>query len=163
MKSQQRAIGTITIALIVGVVIVGALGVVWFTSQPYTYGGSTTVHNSNTTTMSSATNTTCLEEKSNGFALRAVQDNSAGQMNGVEVKASPTTLCNGVETVTAILLQAATNSSGLVQFGGFYGSYYKVTVTYSGQTYSYTAPMKTNETTFLTIHLPSGSFETNYQ
>ena len=84
-------------------------------------------------------------------------------MNGVDVKASPATLCSGVETVTALLLQATTNSSGLVHFDGFYGGYYKVTVTHSGQSYSYTAPMKTNETTFLTIHLPSGDFETNYQ
>jgi len=38
-----------------------------------------------------------------------------------------------------------------------------VTVTYSGQTYNYAAPMKTNRTTFATIHLPSGSFETNYK
>ena len=116
-----------------------------------------------TTTMSSATSTTCQQEKSNGFYLRAVHDESGTPLEGVEVKASPTTLCNGVETIIAILLQAATNSSGLVQFGGFFGSYYKVTVTYSGQTYDYTAPMKTNETTFVTIHLPSGSYETNYQ
>jgi len=105
---------------------------------------------------------TCHQEKSNGFYLWAILGNGAG-IEGVEVKASPATLCNAVETVTQILLQAATNSSGLVHFGGFYGSYYKVTVTYSGQTYNYTAPMKTNETTFLTVHLPSGIFETNYQ
>jgi hypothetical protein len=105
----------------------------------------------------------CHQEKSNGVYIRAIQDGSEARIQGGEVKASPTTLCNGVETVTAILLQATTNSSGLVHFEGFYGSYYKLTVAYSGETYNYTAPMKTNETTFLTIHLPSGIFETSYQ
>ncbi len=83
-------------------------------------------------------------------------------MEGVEVKASPATLCNGVETATQILLQAATNSSGIVHFEGFYGSYYNVTIVYSGQTHSYTAPMKTNETTTLTVNLPSGSSAVSY-
>jgi len=106
---------------------------------------------------------TCHQEKSNGFYLQAIQDGSGARTKGVEVKASPATLCNGVETVTEILLQSATNSSGLVHFGGFYGSYYKVTVTYFSQTYNYTALIKTNETTFLTVHLPSGIFEANYQ
>jgi len=117
----------------------------------------------NSTTSPSATNTACHQESSDGFYLQAVQESGAGPMKGVEVKASPVTLCNGVETTTAVLLQAATNSSGLVHFPGFYGSYYKVTVTYSGQAYDYTAPMKTSKTTFVTIHLPSGSFETNYK
>lgn len=123
-------------------------------------------------TMSTHTNNTCYQEKSNGLYLQAMEDgvsSNGGQtwrarlLEGVEVKASPATLCNGVETITQILLQATTNSSGLVHFDGFYGGYYKVTVTYSNQTYNVTAPMKTNETTFLTIHLPSGSFDTNYQ
>jgi hypothetical protein len=130
-----------------------------FVSATYLYSNVSV----NTTTSPSATNTACHQEKSNGFYLLAVQDSNAGLMTGVEVKASPVTLCNGVETTTAVLLQAATNSSGLVHFDGFWGSYYKVTVIYSGQTYNYTAPMKTNKTTFVTIHLPSGSFETNYK
>ena len=84
-------------------------------------------------------------------------------LNGVEVKASPAMLCNGVETVIAILLRATTNSSGSLHFESFYGDYYKVTVLYSGRTYNYTAPIKANQNTLLTLHLPSGSSEINFQ
>ena len=149
MKRQILATLSIVTALIVAGIVISAIYV-----RPNV---------SVNTTVSSVTNTTCHQENSTGFYLRAVQDGSGAPMEGVEVKASPSTMCNGGETVTAILLQAATNSSGLVHFGGFYGTHYKVTVTHTGQTYTYTAPMKTNETTFLTIHLPSGNFETNFQ
>ena len=108
-------------------------------------------------------NASCRQEKSNGLYLRALQDGSGMPLNGVEVRASPATLCNGVETVIAILLRATTNSSGPLHFGGFYGGYYKVTVLYSGRSYNYTAPIKANQTTLLTLHLPSGSSEINFQ
>ncbi len=117
----------------------------------------------NVYTSQTGSNSTCSQEKSSGFSLRAVEDAGGGPVEGIEVKASPATSCNGVETVTAILLQASTNSSGSVHFGGFYGSYYKVTIVYSGQTHSYTASMKTNQTTLLTVRLPSGSSEISYR
>jgi hypothetical protein len=144
-------------ALGIGVALLAAAGAVM--SATYLHSNFSV----NIITSPSATNTACHQESSDGFYLQAVQESGAGPMKGVEVKASPVTVCNGVETTTAVLLQATTNSSGLVHFPGFYGSYYKVTLTYSGQTYNYTAPMKTNKTTFVTIHLPSGSFETNYK
>ena len=128
----------------------------------YVYATGVTTQPASVLTSQTVNSSTCTQEKSGGFYLRAVQDASGGIIGGVEVKASPVTLCNGVETVTAILLQAGTNSSGMVHFEGFYGNYFKVTVTYSGQTYNFTAPMKTNETTSLTVHLPSGSLEVSY-
>lgn len=141
------------VPLVIGTVVLLAAASIYFYA--------TNVYTSPTTSQTS--NSTCSQEKSSGFYLRAVEDAGGGAIEGIEVKASPATLCNGVETVTTILLQASTNSSGSVHFGGFYGSYYKVVIVYSGQTHTYTAPMKTNEITLLTVQLPSGSYEVSYQ
>ncbi len=138
------------IASIIAALIVGASVYIYTSSRPIDNGQP-------------VANASCRQEKSNGLDLRALQDGSGVPLNGVEVKASPATLCNAVETVIAILLRATTNSSGPLHFGGFYGDYYKVTVLYSGRTYNYTAPIKANQTTLLTLHFPSGSSEINFQ
>ncbi len=141
---RSWAIASITAALIVG-------------ASVYIYSSSRPIDGQ------SVANASCRQEKSNGLYLRALQDGSGEPLNGLEVRASPATLCNGVETIIAILLRGTTNSSGPLQFGGFYGDYYKVMVLYSGRTYNYTAPIKANQTTLLTLHFPSGSSEVNFQ
>ena len=101
--------------------------------------------------------------RSYGIYVRAVQDGgTAAPIQGIDVKAAPATFCNGLKAVTAILLEAKTNASGMVHFDGFYGTYYEVKVTYSGQTYDLTAPMKANMTTFLSVHFPSGGYGIAY-
>jgi hypothetical protein len=141
---RKRAIASVITALIVGVSV-------------YAYSSSRIAENGLPVAKS------CGHEKSNGLYLLALKDGSGAPLNGVEVKAWPATLCNGVETVTAVLLRDTTNSSGSSHFGGFNGGYYNVTALYSGRAYSYIAPIKANQTTFLTLHFPSGTSQINFQ
>src|SRR5207244_4099223 len=80
------------IASIIAALIVGASVYIYTSSRPIDNGQP-------------VANASCRRGKSNGLYLRALQDGSGVPLNGVGVKASPATLCNGVETVTAILLE----------------------------------------------------------
>ena len=104
----------------------------------------------------------CGQTLPRGIYLRAVSDSGGAPLSGVPVKASPVSLCHNVETVTPIILRGETNSSGSLQFPGYWGNYYKVTVTFSGRSYNFNVPNQPHSITVITIRLPSGTTDTSY-
>lgn len=111
--------------------------------------------------------TTSLEcsvsQQAVGLKVRVVRDSSGEPIQGLTIAGSPASICNGIATITSIALQAVTNASGWasIPIEGYKISHMYLKFEYLSKSYNFTIPIKTNTTTFRTIHLPSGSVTTD--
>ncbi len=192
--TRRAAIGMTIIALaVIVVVIVGALGLVFFSSQSSTPTSSiSSANTSNTETQtvcvtttqggqqvtycgtpsvtSTGTNTICgsITGQPGGSFLRILSDSTLAPVTGAVVTATLNPMgCirNGVESpANAVTTQTfTTNGTEWMPLDTNNGANYSFTVEYSGHSYTFTAGLRPVSLTCITLYVPSGRTNSTIQ
>ncbi len=143
--------------MIITLVLLGASIAYFYHPSSNSLTGQSVVSSRTTVTVNS-----CTDGKSGPLYLRLLSDSGDNAIQGLELKASPAASCNGTETVFTILEVRTSNETGSVYFAPDFSSYWKISFQYSGRSYDFNAPTKSNETTHMTVRLPSGDNRIEY-
>lgn len=106
--------------------------------------------------MATTSSNSCLPLGGKGLYVRLVGDNTGKPIQNATIKGTPGLTCVDGETTTAIIWEPPINSSGFASLGANYSNWYKLTIEYSGNTYQLRAEIHQNQTTYVTVSLPSG-------
>jgi hypothetical protein len=149
----------IAIGIAVGILAgLAFFGLVTFASSGSTMHPPTTATNSSqvTTTQTSS----CSPVGGKALYVRLVKDNTSEPIPNTWINYTEGYTCvdegGTTEVTTAIISGFQTNSSGIASLHTIYSSWYDLIVHYSGHTYSLRADMRPNQTTYVTVKLPSG-------
>jgi hypothetical protein len=91
--------------------------------------------------------------------VRVISDYNETPIEGVEFNCSPETVQNGTTTVTTILLNVKTNSSGWACVQWTHSDIMLFRTEYQGKTYNFTVPMFLGEN-YAVLNLPLGKVTT---
>lgn len=157
--------GTTALALAVIAIVIGAFGYAFMVNRPPNTGRCVTTNNSigcATTNDGGTVGSSCrILQLGRGLYIRTVTD-SGKPLSDTPIGiyyASP--ICPGITMdVTAQLLW--TNASGWANYNLNGAGAYKFTVQYASQQYGFGAVEKANQTTYVTVWLPSGNSTTAY-
>lgn len=114
-----------------------------------------------TPTTSQVATSSCDELGGRGFYVRLVADNTLKPIENIKINGTRGYNCwsdgTTTTTTTALVFPFQTNSSGIASLSGAnYSSWYDLTFEYSGNTYHIRAEIHPQQTTYVTISLPSG-------
>src|SRR5437016_1211495 len=154
MTPRRRALGTTTVAFaIIAVAVVGGVGAVVLV-----YTNSSLSANHQTTAL-----TTCAIQGQPGpFFLRVVSDANQTPIAGAQVTATnqPASVsCNGQPPYLATnktTLTFTTNNTEWYSLDSQNNAGYSLVVKYSGQSYNFTADLRTISLTCASLYIPSG-------
>ena len=162
-RSRREATTSAPVFLSVfAVVVVIAVTITYLAFSGSLLATGTTSRETISYSQGTGSSSSCSPTGGKGFYVRLVAEKTGEPIQNVTVGGSPGLTCNGIETTTAIIWQAPTNSSGVASLNSAGSSWYVLTIQYSGNAYHFRVEMHQNQTTYVTVRLPSGNITTSF-
>ena len=161
-KKKERVVG-VFVGLMIGLAILGLLAAPSYFSATLHPSSTISSSISSSQTVTNSTQVNGCLPKGGKIYVRVLADKTGEPIQNATVRGSSGWTCDGTETSIPIPFQSPVNSSGFASLSDNYTSWFDINVEHSGQTCHFRADMYPNETTYVTVWLPSCSKTTTYR